>query len=121
MGTVRNTALALALVIAAAAAAPAHAAKPRSGATSSGPTTVLPVLSQAQRRYLALAEQGVAEARRWGDERRGWYDARLSDRERYPLATIWDIVPLFESLDAIAIVAPSPANLHALAHFAAGA
>ena len=30
------------------------------------------------------------------------------DRERYPLATIWDIVPLFESLDAIAIAQPTP-------------
>ena len=45
----------------------------------------------------------------------------LNDHARYPLATIWDIVPLFESLDAIAIAQPSPANRHALASFAAGA
>jgi hypothetical protein len=79
-------------------------------------------LSSAQQRYLALAQAGVAQAqKRWRDPRRRWYDARLGDRERYPLATIWDIVPLFESLDAIAIAQPSAANLHALASFAAGA
>jgi hypothetical protein len=79
-------------------------------------------LSAAQQHYLALAQAGVARAeQRWGDRRRGWYDARLGDRERYPLATIWDIVPLFESLDAIAIAEPDRANRRAVAHFAAGA
>jgi hypothetical protein len=79
-------------------------------------------LTAAQQRYLALAEQGVAQAqRRWDDRRRGWYDARLHDHDRYPLATIWDIVPLFESLDAIAIAQPTPANRRAVARFAAGA
>jgi hypothetical protein len=79
-------------------------------------------LTGAQRRYLALAQAGVARAeQRWHDRSRGWYDSRLGDRARYPLATIWDIVPLFESLDAIAIAQPTAAHLHALAHFAAGA
>ncbi len=45
----------------------------------------------------------------------------LNDRARYPLATIWDIVPLFESLDAIAIASPSAANRAAVASFARGA
>jgi uncharacterized protein YyaL (SSP411 family) len=64
----------------------------------------------------------VARARqRWSDHGRGWYDARLGDRERYPLATIWDIVPLFQSLDAIAIAQPTPTNLRAVIHFADGA
>ena len=88
------------------------------------PADAAPVatLSATQQRYLALAQTGVANAERvWRDPRRGWYDARLNDRERYPLATIWDIVPLFESLDAIAIAQPTPASLHALARFAAGA
>lgn len=81
-----------------------------------------PSLSAAQQRYLALAKAGVAHAvARWSDRHRGWYDARLVDRERYPLATIWDIVPLFESLDAIAIAEPTPANRRAVARFAAGA
>src|SRR5947209_4505353 len=79
-------------------------------------------LSGVQQRYLQLAQSGVARAQqRWHDRRRGWYDARLGDRDRYPLATIWDIVPLFESLDAIAIAQPTPANRRAVARFAAGA
>ncbi len=79
-------------------------------------------LAGAQRSYLLLAQSGVARAeQRWSDRRRGWYDARLGDRDRYPLATIWDIVPLFESLDAIAIAEPTPANRRAVARFASGA
>ena len=78
--------------------------------------------SAAQQRYLALAESGVAHAEgRFRDARRHWYDARLNDRERYPLATIWDIVPLFESVDAIAIAQPTAHNLAAVRRFAAGA
>jgi hypothetical protein len=79
-------------------------------------------LSATQQHYLSLAHAGVARAaQRWSDRRLGWYDARLGDRDRYPLATIWDIVPLFESLDAIAIAQPSAANRRAVARFAAGA
>jgi hypothetical protein len=79
-------------------------------------------LSASQQRYLQLAQAGVARAQqRWHDRRLGWYDARLRDGDRYPLATIWDIVPLFESLDAIAIAQPTPANKRAVAGFAAGA
>ena len=86
------------------------------------PARAASALSPEQQRYLTLAQAGVAQAeRRWRDPRRGWYDARLNDGERYPLATIWDIVPLFESLDAIAIAQPSPANKSAVARFAAGA
>jgi hypothetical protein len=79
-------------------------------------------LSPVQQRYLALAQTGVSRAeQRFSDRRLGWYDARLGDREKYPLATIWDIVPLFQSLDAIAIAQPSAANRRAVAHFAKGA
>jgi glycosyl hydrolase family 76 len=78
-------------------------------------------LSRAQQKYLSLAKAGVAASERWRDRRLGWYDARLGDRERYPLATIWDSVPLFESIDAIAIAQPTPANRRAVARFAAGA
>jgi hypothetical protein len=79
-------------------------------------------LSAVQQRYLSLAQAGVAHAhQRWWDPRRGWYDARLGDHERYPLATIWDIVPLFQSLDAIAIASPTTANKQAVKRFAAGA
>jgi Glycosyl hydrolase family 76 len=79
-------------------------------------------LSATQQHYLALAQAGVVRAeQRWSDRRLRWYDARLGDRERYPLATIWDIVPLFQSLDAIAIAQPTPASRRAVAAFAAGA
>jgi hypothetical protein len=85
-------------------------------------------LSSSQQRYLTLAEAGVAGAmRQWSDphagpaEPYGWYDARLNDHAHYPLATIWDIVPLFESLDAIAIAQPSSAHRAAVERFAAGA
>jgi hypothetical protein len=81
-----------------------------------------PPLTATQQHYLALAKAGVAQAkRRWSDHHLGWYDSRLGDRDRYPLATIWDIVPLFESLDAIAIAQPTPANRAALTRFAKGA
>ncbi|HEV7529380.1 MAG TPA: hypothetical protein VGO29_10845, partial [Solirubrobacteraceae bacterium] len=57
-----------------------------------------PSLTPAQQHYLALAQAGVAQAKqRWGDRKLGWYDSHLNDRDRYPLATIWDIVPLFQS------------------------
>jgi hypothetical protein len=79
-------------------------------------------LGSVQERYLQLAETGVARAQqRWRDGRLGWYDARLGDRDHFPLATIWDIVPLFESLDAIATAQPTAANRSAVARFAAGA
>src|SRR5665213_834464 len=79
-------------------------------------------LNPVQQRYLSLAQRGVASAHRhWWDPRRGWYDARLQDHERYPLATIWDIVPLFQSLDAIAIAEPTAANKRAVTRFATGA
>jgi hypothetical protein len=72
--------------------------------------------------YLQIAEAGVKRAERlWGNRRLGWYDSRLDDGERYPLATIWDATPLFEALDAIDIAAPSPAHKAAVEAFAAGA
>lgn len=59
--------------------------------------------------------------RAWRDRRLGWYDERLNDHERYPLATIWGIVPLFEALDAIDIAAPSSSHRAAVVAFARGA
>ena len=112
MNTLRCTIASLVLSLALAAAS----------ASASQPAAHPAQLGAAQQHYLALAEAGVARAQqRWHDRRLGWYDARLADRDRYPLATIWDIVPLFESLDAIAIASPTPANRSAVARFAAGA
>jgi hypothetical protein len=63
----------------------------------------------------------VAATGAWRDRRRGWFDARLRDHDRFPLATIWDIVPLFEAIDAIAIAEPTRAHLAAVRRFAAEA
>jgi hypothetical protein len=96
---------ALVLVLAVFAPAPASVA---AGARASG--------------YLQLAETGIARAQRlWRDRRLHWYDSRLADRDRYPLATIWDAVPLFEALDAIELAAPSPEHRAAVIAFANGA
>ena len=78
--------------------------------------------SVAAHGYLQIAEAGVARAQRlWWDKRLGWYYSRLHDRDRYPLATIWDATPLFEALDAIAIARPTPAHKTAVEKFAKGA
>jgi hypothetical protein len=95
---------------------PAHGA--RAGLT--GDSTVASTAEAPG--YLHIAETGIARAQRlWHDHRLGWYDSRLYDHERYPLATIWDSVPLFEALDAIDIAAPSPAHRSAVLAFANGA
>jgi Glycosyl hydrolase family 76 len=100
-------------------------AKPSSVSSAPPPQAPRPAntaLTPTQQHYLTLAQQGVAQAkRRWANRRLGWYDSRLNDRDRYPLATIWDIVPLFQSLDAIAIAQPTPANRAAVTRFARGA
>jgi hypothetical protein len=105
--------------------APARAGMTPSRTAATGPSSraaTSAALSPAQQHYLSLAQTGVTRAeQRWRDRRLGWYDSRLGDRERYPLATIWDIVPLFQSLDAIAIAQPTAANRRAVAHFAQGA
>lgn len=73
-------------------------------------------------RYLQTAEAGVARAERlWWDKNLHWYDSRLGGHTRYPLATIWDAVPLFEAVDAIDIAAPTPAHRAVVAAFARGA
>ena len=109
--------------LAAAACLPLLLAAAGSASASTGVSLAsAPALSVAQQHYLGLAESGVARAeQRWRDRARGWYDARLNDHDRYPLATIWDIVPLFESVDAIAIASPTPQHRAAVASFARGA
>src|SRR5205807_7069429 len=59
--------------------------------------------------------------RLWGDSRRHWYRDRMNDRDRYPLATIWSIVPLWESMNALAIADHSRAHVAAVKRFANGA
>ncbi|MCW2970842.1 MAG: putative hydrolase [Solirubrobacterales bacterium] len=103
-------ALLLALATSASAVTSAHAGAAGRVRTSAAPA------------YLQLAEQGVTRAESaWHDRRRGWYDEWLGDRERFPLATIWGIAPLFEALDAIEVAAPSAAHRAAVNAFARGA
>jgi Glycosyl hydrolase family 76 len=125
MPTLPLPTIAAAICIAGGALAPpAHAAvhMPVTHAAQAATATATPALSTTQQRYLALAKAGVAKAKqRWWDPYLGWYVSRLNDHERYPLATIWDSVPLFESLAAIDIAQPDTANRRALVKFAAGA
>lgn len=79
-------------------------------------------LTGAQASYRNLADHGVKNAQRlWGNRRLHWYDDRLHSHAKYPLATIWSIVPLFEALDALAIADHSRAHVAAVRRFAAGA
>jgi hypothetical protein len=90
---------------------------PSQSVTEAGEGMPSPVLP-----YRQLAEQGVVRAQRtWRDHRLGWYDERLADRERYPLATIWGAVPLFEALNAVQIASPSTAHRSAVEAFVRGA
>jgi len=105
----------LALLLSALALVPSSTSLTRA-AHAAPPTVLHPPLTAVQRHYLLLAQTGALRAeQRFGDRHLGWYDARLGDHERYPLATIWDIVPLFQSLDAIAIAEPTPSNRRAVA------
>jgi Glycosyl hydrolase family 76 len=93
-----------------------------SARTRSARALAHPALSAAQTSDLQIAEQGVARAQQlWRNGRLGWYDSHLGDRDRYPLATIWDATPLFEALSAIEIAAPSSAHRAAVTAFARGA
>src|ERR1700760_5033449 len=94
---------ALALVLAAIPATSSAAPHPAVAAKTASATQPAP-LSPAQQHYLSLARNGVAQAKaRWSDKRLGWYDSRLGDRDRYPLATIWDIVTLFAAVSRITL------------------
>ena len=112
-----STALAAALIAALAAAAPASAR------THGFPHIVVPSSStyKAQRaHFLDLAEHGISAARRhfWNPGER-WYNDRLSDGDRYPLATVWSLAGLFETVDAVEMAQPSRHNRQAVRQFAA--
>jgi len=105
-------ACALALVCAAAATA----------RTTPDPSRFLPPktqLASERAHFLSVAKKAVSAAHsHWWDSRRRWYDDRLNDGDRYPLATIWSIVPLFEAIDGIAIAQPTKGNRAAVGTFA---
>jgi hypothetical protein len=92
------------------------------GAATAGQAQAAQPLAGAQVTYRDLADRGLKNAQRlWGDSRRHWYRDRLNDRDRYPLATIWSIVPLWESMNALAIADHSGAHVAAVKRFANGA
>ena len=86
--------------------------------TSSGALSSAPGAAQSLP-YLQLAEQGATRAQHaWRDAHGNWYDEVLHGGGRFPLATIWGVVPLFETLNALAIARPTPAHRKAVAAFA---
>jgi hypothetical protein len=78
----------------------------------------LPRLTATQKRYLALADQGIAKTSEWWNGTAQWYDAVRNDKSRSPLAKLWDTNGLFEALDEIAGARPDSKNLTALTAFA---
>src|SRR4051794_3884688 len=86
--TVRRAALTILLVAAMSAPAAASAAS----------------LTPTQASYRSLADHGVKTANRlWYNKRLRWWNDRLNSHKRFPLATIWSIVPLFETANALAL------------------
>ena len=65
--------------------------------------------------YGSLAEGGLRQGHRWG--RGGWYCEYLGCPLQYPLATIWAMVPMFDTVDALDTAAPSAAHRALVAHF----
>ena len=93
-----------AALVALAASSPAYATQRVHGASA---------------RFLTLANQGIRDARtHWWNPGERWYNDRLNDGDRYPLATVWSIVPLFEAVDGAAIADPAKAKRKAVRSFA---
>ena len=102
-----------ALILTAALLAPGASAS--AATVASHPSS----LSSSQKRYLSVVEKGFrAASSRWGNRRHHWYNALLHDSNRYPLATIWDFVPLFEAADYTALASPTSENVKRVIHFA---
>ena len=75
-------------------------------------------LSATQTKYLSQADSGVSAASAWNNSKFHWYNKVLNDTKRSPLAAIWDVVPLWESVDYDAMVQPTAANLALVKKFA---
>lgn len=84
------------------------------------PTAAAPArpLSAVQQHYLSLAEQGISLTARWRNASRRWYNAVLNDRRPFPLAPVWDVFPLWESVSDVALAAPSESRRAAVVRFA---
>jgi hypothetical protein len=78
-------------------------------------------LPRLQSHYLKLSQQGLTAAssgRTWWNSGQHWYNRLLTGNTRHPLATIWDVVPVFEIDDDMAIAQRTPPNVDQLNRFA---
>jgi hypothetical protein len=76
-------------------------------------------LKSERAQFMSLARRGVSDARKlWWNGPKHWYNDRRNDHDRYPLATIWSIVPQFEAINAIAIAQPTKSHRKAVTTFA---
>jgi uncharacterized protein YyaL (SSP411 family) len=113
MRTVRR--LAILVLLAALVVPAARAADPP-------PLPARSLLTADRQSFLDAAEQGLAKTKQmWWNSDLGWYDDRLDDTDRLPLATLWSAYPLFEATSAVAIAHPTKANKAAVNFFAAKA
>jgi uncharacterized protein YyaL (SSP411 family) len=96
-------AVAVLLVYAGDAAAPTHGATDR--------------FSAGRAKLLMAAERGVRAAKdQWWDARAGWYRERLNGNPN--LTSIWSVVHLFNTLDALALMDHSRVHIRMLQRFA---
>ena len=124
VGAAAAAALLAACVLGAAAEGAAAAGPPRQAkrAVPTAPNAVQ--LERDRREFLRLAKRGVRQARKhWWNAELGWYNDRLDRKWRanMPLARLWTIFPLFQTLNAIAIAEPTRRNRAAVRAFAANA
>jgi hypothetical protein len=86
----------------------------------SPPTAAAPAraLSSLQRHYLTLAEHGVRRTASWNNAPRHWYNAVLDDRRPFPLAPVWDVFPLWESVNEVALADPTKSHRAEVDRFA---
>jgi hypothetical protein len=68
--------------------------------------------------FLHAAKHGVARTNEWWAKKRHWYKSTLTSHN---VVSLWGVVPLFEAVNGIATVRPSPRNLGAVNFMAYGA
>lgn len=79
-------------------------------------------LTPTQASYRALADHGVKTANRlWYNKRLRWWNDKLNSHKRFPLATIWSLVPLFETANALAVADHSHGHVALVRKLAGGA
>lgn len=75
----------------------------------------VPPPSAQRAAYLGLAEEGITgQSAHWRTRTDGWYCEVLGCTGAYPLLTIWGIGRMFESVDAVALAAPTVAHRRAV-------